>query len=94
MQGESVNITIKSSYAVQLERRTRKKRILFIAAELTARLAISFSAGVGAALMLVPIAMAERGYQAIGGEWFGSVFVSFITFMLTKNIFKEKKDER
>lgn len=51
----------------------------------------SVTMAVLAALMLIPMAHKERGYWAVGGEWFLVMGVFFGTFLITNKIW-EKED--
>lgn len=71
----------------------RKHQYAKVMKQIMFRLLVSFSVGTATALLLVPIAYEERGYLAVGGEWFGTVFVIYSTFMLTKYLFKEREED-
>lgn len=42
-----------------------------------ANLAAGFVCGAASAAILIPLALSERGYFAIGGEWFLILLISF-----------------
>ena len=65
----------------------RRKRILTF----FKRIILSVFTSSMAAIILIPAAMAERVYPAIGGEWCGILFSGYIVFLVSKKIEKEKE---
>lgn len=65
--------------------RERLKKLLIIAK----RIILSIFASSMAAMILIPAAMTERGYPAVGGEWIGIIFLGYIVFLASKKLEKE-----
>lgn len=57
------------------------------------RVALAIMAGSAACMVLVPMAMKERGYWAIGGEWVGVIFAAMLTFILSKKLLEKNLEE-
>ena len=72
--------------SVQMRRIKEKRCPLTRAKQLGFRLLITFAVTVMISLVLIPLAYAERGYIAIGGEWLGVIMTAFMSFPITKKM--------
>ncbi len=66
----------------KLERQAKK------AVPVICRLTVALLFAMLAAVILIPVALAERGYAAFGGEYLGIGLVFWVAFKLTKLIKK------
>ncbi len=75
-KGSAKNIRTKDMIARRARLVKARRRML----ELGFHLLIAFMAAAATAAWALPAAMAERGYSAVGGEWFliGAVFLAVL----------------
>lgn len=67
---------------------TRRRFLLWIGswiAVMAIEAAVAVATAAATAAVLVPIAKAERGYDAVGGEWIAAGMVLILTFYLIHN---------
>lgn len=70
-----------------MKRRERLKNLFII----VKCIILSVFASLVTAVILIPAAMAERGYPAVGGEWLGIILSGYIVFLVSKSVEKERK---
>lgn len=86
-------------YAPELfEKRLKKEKVKYAfkilkkAFAFLLKLAIINLSGIITAAVIIPVAQAERGYKAIGGEWFLIILVMTITGYICNKLFKGKEE--